>query len=127
MTMFFTEYLQVTTDGSGDGTAVSRPLNGTLYMVQWVDGDFADGVDGTFTVGSNDAGVAYTVLTLTNANSDALYFPRATADDLAGADSTYDGTRVVYGVEPPIVGKVTLTVAQGGATKTGGAVLFIRR
>ena len=126
--MFITEKLTVTTDGSGDGTATTtRAYNGTLYAVQWIDGTFADGVDGTFTVTGNDAGVATTLLTLTNANDDAIYYPRATADDLTGADSTYDGTRVVYSVEPPIVGKVLLTVAQGGAAKVGGAVLFIRQ
>ena len=125
--MFDAVRLTVTTDGSGDGTAVSKVLNGTLYAVQWIDGDFADGVDGTFTVGSTDAGVNYTVLTLTNANNDAMYYPREQVDTTAGAGGTYDGTRTVDVVEPPIVGKVTLTVAQGGATKTGGAVLFIRR
>jgi hypothetical protein len=125
--MLYTVKLTVTTDGSGDGTATSNAIQGTLYAVQWIDGDFANGVDGTFTVTGTDAAVDYTILTLTDANDDAMYYPREQLQTSAGAGATYDGTNEIYGVEPPIVGKVKLTVAQGGATKTGGAVLFIRR
>ena len=124
--MFDLVKLTATTDGSGDATVTTdRVLNGELYAVQWIDGDFADGVDAVISVTSNDAAVDYTVLTLTNANDDAMYYPRAQVQDLAGAGITYDGTNETHGVKVPIVGKVKLVVSSGGDTKTGGAVLFI--
>lgn len=124
--MFEAVKLTATTDSSGDATVTTdRVFNGELCAVQWIDGDLADGVDATFTVTSTDAGVDYTILTLTNANSDAMYFPRAQVQDLAGAGITYDGTNETHGVKAPIVGKVKLVIASGGDTKTGGAVLFI--
>ena len=118
--------LEGTTDASGDATITSEAsYNGLLHSVQWIDGDFADGVDGTFTVTNSDAEVNYTVLTLTDANDDAMYYPRAQVQDLTGAGITYDGTNEVHGVMPPVVGKLQLVIAQGGDTKTGGAVAFL--
>lgn len=118
--------LTATTDESGDATTTTtRVFNGVLVAVQWIDGDLADGVDATFSVTSTDAGVDYTILTLTNADNDAMYYPRAQVQDLAGAGITYDGTNETHGVKVPIVGKVKMVIASGGDTKTGGAVLFI--
>jgi len=126
--MFVTEKLTFTTNGSGAATAYSGALNGTLYAIQWIDGDLADGVDATFTVTSADAGVDYALAVLTDANTDAIYYPRgAAALDTSGVAGTYDGTRPVIGVEPIVMGRVKCVVGSGGATKSGGAVLFIRQ
>lgn len=114
-----------TTDASGDLTVTSvASYNGRLALVQWIDGDFADGVDAVLSMTNTDAGVDVTLLTLTNANDDALYPVRAIAKDQAGATITYDGTNEIY--EPlPVVGKLKLVVSSGGDTKTGGAVVFL--
>lgn len=118
-------YLSVTTASDGTGSATSESVyNGELKMVQWIDGTFDDGVDGTFSVTNTDAGVDYTALTLTNANNDAIYLPRYPTVDEAGAGITYDGTREVHACIL-IVGKIKLTIAQGGNAKTGGAVVFV--
>jgi hypothetical protein len=115
-----------TTDGSGDATVTSESTyNGLLHSVQWIDGDLADGVDAVLSVVNTDAGVDFTLLTLTNANSDAMYHPRHQIDTEAGAGVTYDGTNEVYEMAP-IVGKLKLVISAGGDTKTGGAVVYIK-
>ena len=117
--MICTIKLTVTTDGSGDGTATAtRPVSGWLEMVDWIDGDFADGVDGVLTVTGPDSATDHTLLTLTNANSDAIYYPRRVVDTTAGAAAAGVYDRFVFS------GYLKLTVAQGGATKTGGAVVY---
>lgn len=114
-----------TTDGSGDLTVTAtRPVAGLLHSVQWIDGDLADGVDAVLSVTNTDAAVDFTLLTLTDANNDAMYHPRHKIDDEAGADVTYDGTNEVYCMVP-VVGTLQLVVSSGGASKTGGAVVYI--
>ena len=117
-------YIQVTTiaDGSGNNTA-TIPAFGLLHAVEWVDGDFADGVDSVLSVTNTDSGVDSTLLTLTDANIDAWYYPRVALHDTAGAAVTYDGTRPIYG-RFVVNGTLKLTVTSGGDTKTGGAVVY---
>lgn len=123
--MFTPVKLTGTTDASGDLTVTSEAsYNGLLHSVQWIDGDLADGVDAVLSVTNTDAGVDFTVLTLTNANADAMYHPRHQIDTEAGAGVTYDGTNEVYEMVP-VVGKLKLVVSSGGDTKTGGVVVYL--
>jgi hypothetical protein len=115
-----------TTDSSGDLTLTSEgTYNGVLHSVQWIDGDLVDGVDAVLSVVNTDAGIDFTLLTLTNANSDALHLVRHQVSDATGAGVTYDGTNEVYEM-PPVVGKLKLVVSSGGDTKTGGAVVYVK-
>lgn len=125
MSEFTPVKILVTTDGSGDATGYSEAsYNGELCAVQWIDGDLADGVDAVLSVVNTDAGVDFTLLTLTNANDDAMYPVRGIAKDQAGATITYDGTNEVY-VSLPVVGRLKLVVSSGGDAKTGGVVVFL--
>jgi hypothetical protein len=110
-------YLEVTTDSGGDGTAeTTAAIFGLLYSVEWVDGDFADGVDAVLAVTGKASGVDRTLLTLTDANVDKDYHPRTLEHNNAGGDlATY--------THPLINGKLKLTVSSGGDTKTGGALV----
>jgi len=127
--------LQGTTDGSGNLTvyghnhsavADSPRLDGyRVVKVTWIDGDLTDGVDAVLSVTATSSGVDETLLTLTNANSDAIYWPRETLDDNTGVDVTFDGTRTVT-VEPNVIyGKLKLAVTSGGATHTGGCIVTV--
>ena len=61
-----------TTDASGDATVNSTtPVFGKLYAIQWVDGDLDNGVDAVISTQNHEA--AKTLLTLTDADNDALY------------------------------------------------------
>jgi hypothetical protein len=110
-------YLEVTTNGSGDGTDETvAAIFGLLYSVEWIDGDFVDGVDAVLAVTGKASGVDRTLLTLTDANADKDYYPRTLEQDNAGGDlATY--------TYPLINGKLKLTVSNGGDTKTGGVIV----
>lgn len=111
--------LNVTTASNGAGSATSESsVFGYLEMVDWIDGTFADGVDGVLTTTLNSSGTAHTLLTLTDANNDAVYYPRRVVDTTAGAAAAGVYNRFL------IDGYLVLTIAQGGDTKTGGCVVY---
>ncbi len=113
-----------TTNGSGAATInAAQAVFGTLYAVRWVDGTFDDGVDGTLTVeNASGQGLSHTLLTLTDANSDALYYPRHVNHGETGTALT--GTQGGDRERPLIDGTLRLVIAQGGNTLTGGAIVY---
>lgn len=122
----------ITTDGSGAYTStvatapqgeVSRDGLGPwlLYAVEWVDGALADGVDAVLSVTNTLSGVDLTLLTLTDANSDLMYYPRVIADGVTGADLT--GWYVQHVVD----GTLKLTVTSGGSAATGACIVYLNR
>lgn len=96
---------------------------GKLFAVAWVDGDFADGVDSVLSVTSTDSAVDYTLLTLTDANNDAMYYPRVVVHSEAGAalTGTSGGDRAQFVIN----GRLKLAIASGGVSKTGGAIVYL--
>jgi len=115
-----------TTSSGGALTVTSTEIiRGHLEKVRWIDGDLADGVDATFSVDSAD-GVSpdETVLTLTDANADAVYYPRTPAHDNVGAAVTFDGTNEIY-TRFVIDGQLKMVIASGGDTKSGGALVYV--
>ncbi len=115
-----------TTAADGSLTLTSEAsYNAELSMVQWVDGDLADGVDAVLSVTNTDAGVDYVALTLTNANDDALYLTRHPTSDAAGAALLYATGEPAVSTCLPVVGRLKLVIADGGNAKTGGAVVFL--
>ena len=114
--------INATTDGSGDSTddAGKGVNNGRLFAVQWIGGDLADGVDAVISTQGHAA--SQTLVTLTNANDDKLYYPRHLVQGEDGADLT--GTQGGDRTMPLMCGVPRLVVSSGGATKTGGCILF---
>ena len=110
--------IDLTTDGSGDAV-VSAPnhIQGFLYAVQLVDGDFADGVDLDLDCVSDN--LTYILLDKDDFNTDQMVYPRT----LEHLDT--DGSDLATHTTPIIVGKPRATIANGGATKTGAVRLFI--
>lgn len=114
--------LMDTTDASGDATVEAETaIYGQLFAVEWVDGDLSDGVDATLTVQRVSSGVARTLLTLTDANNDAFYYPRHVVHGETGTALT--GTSGGDRTMPLIDGILRLVIAQGGDTKTGGMII----
>jgi len=112
--------MNFTTDASGDAT-VNVGLNNQprfLYAVEWKLGTAVAGVDATLSTTNTDSAVDQTLLTLTNANANAWYYPRTLEDDTAGVALTTTDFFVVNG-------DLKLVVAQGGATKTGAAIVYL--
>lgn len=113
----------ITTDASGDYSHVSTdtprnlgPL--LLYALEWLDTDFDAGVDAVLSYTSPSTGTSHTLLTLTNADAEAVYYPQALKDDNAGADTTEYTPQIVDG-------PLKLVVSSGGNAKTGKAIAFL--
>ncbi|NIQ08548.1 MAG: hypothetical protein GWO23_02205 [Gammaproteobacteria bacterium] len=114
-----------TTDASGDLTVTAEVKSwGLLHAVEWIDGTFADGVDAVISFTSSNSAVSRTVLTLTDANDDAWYFPREALHDNAGAGVTYDGTNEIYD-RAVVDGILKMVVSSGGNAKAGGCVVYL--
>jgi len=109
------------TDGALTAVGDARTVLGRLYAVKWDIGTFASGVDFTlYAVGGVDD---TTLLTVANANADAIYFPRAIVHamaDGAALTGTSGGDRDL----PLVDGYFKLVVASGGDTKMGGAIIY---
>lgn len=117
-----------TTDGSGDAViTASTPVYGRLIAVEWVDGDLANNNTGVVACTGSPSGVVTTLHTQDagEGDNDIWYYPRVQVHDLSAVGLTYDGTRTVN--EPPVVnGYLKLTIAAGGAAKTGGAYCYVQ-
>ena len=110
----------ITSTAGGVTISGERSVLGRLYEVKWIDGDLADGVGAAL---SAVGGVVdTTLLTLTAANSDAVYRPRAVVHDATGTALT--GTAGGDREMPVIDGVPTLVIASGGDTKTGGCIIY---
>lgn len=113
--------LSFTTNASGAATVTATaPVLGYLKAVQWVDGDLADGVDATLSVTSTASGIDQTLLTLTDANNDAMYYPAVILNDNTGG--TIAGEYTHYLID----GFLKLTVAQGGSAKAGNMIVYYK-
>lgn len=110
--------LTTPSDGTSKSELAPQVCHGLLYKVTWIDGDYADGVDAVLSVTDTPSGVDETVLTLTNANDDARYYPRH-----AEHDNT--GTALLTTSIPLISGRLKLTVTSGGNSKTGGIIAYV--
>ncbi len=113
--------LSITSDGSGDGTTTDTTnISGWLYAVQWLIGTCDAGVDATLSTVNSDA--AATLLTLTDANASALYYPRAVVQSEAGANltGTSGGDRALL----LLSGNLKVVLAQAGDTKTGSVIVY---
>lgn len=121
----------ITTDASGDYDStddestnpqsdISMWARGPmlLYAVEWVDGDLVDGVDATLSMTETLSEVDKTLLTLTDANSDAWYYARALECDNAGTATDFYTMQVVDG-------KLKLVVSNGGDTKSGACIVYL--
>lgn len=113
--------IPITTNGDGDfvGTLVVK-TPAKLHAAQWVDGDLVDGVAAVLTCTQfAPRDLVTTLLNLTAANVDALYYPLVTGDDATGTEIA------TAFVSPLVHGVLTLTVSAGGATKTGALWLYL--
>ena len=116
--------LKITTIADGSATVTdTKHISGRLVKVQWVDGDLVDGVDAVLSAIRTASGVDEVLITLTNANADAIYRPRALVHTEAGAALT--GTQGGDREAPLFAGVLQVVVAAGGATKSGAIICSV--
>lgn len=107
--------VSVTTDASGDATAYSETVNGTLSQARYVKTDFSNGVD--FTITSEATGE--TIWAENDVNASATRAPRQAVHSTAGVAATYDGTRTTLDKIALANDRIKIVVASGGNVKTG--------
>jgi hypothetical protein len=108
--------VSITTASDGSATAYTTlPITGRIVAIRYVKTDFTDGVDTTITVEDT----AEAIVTLTNHNTTANYYPRVPVHDEAGAAATLDGTRAMRDAVHVANSRIKFVVAAGGDTKTG--------
>jgi hypothetical protein len=86
-----------------------------FYGVRVLDNDLTNTADITFT----DTVTGEVLLTITNLAATKSYYPRALAQDQAGADLTG------WYVPIPTSGLITVAVAQGGNAKHATILIFL--
>lgn len=109
----------VLTDGAGAATVYSPRLTGKLNSIRYVKPGAASYTDGVDTVVTKESDGA-PVLTMTDHNASASFYPQAAVHDITGAAAL----RVAAGL--PLLGPIVLAnerlkfvMAAGGAAKTG--------
>lgn len=113
----------IITDSDGDYTgtlALGSDAPFLLYKLKWVDGDLADGVDAVLSLTDAAGGVDETLLTLTNADNDAVYYPQVLVSDTADMTAATD-----FFTPLAVEGTLKLVVANGGDTKSGKCVVYL--
>jgi hypothetical protein len=108
--------ITITTDGSGNGTGYTPNVTGKVLTIRYVKTDFADGIDFVATLEATGEAI----LTATDCNASASFYPRVPVDDEAGADALFasGGTKLRDAVVAAN-DRVKIVVAQGGASKSG--------
>ena len=112
------ETVVVTTAAAGEaGLGYSKPIRGRIFSVQYVKGDFANGVDFTITLETSGIGI----WAEDNVNASAVKCPRQPAHSQVGA-ALYFNDESNEPVPAPIVAvddRVKIVIAQGGDEKSG--------
>ena len=104
----------LTTDGSGVATGYTPRVTGRVVAVVLGTNDLDATADTTITAEAT----GQAILTLTNVNTAAAYYPRPGVHDAVGAAKTYDGTRAIGEAVSVALDRVKIAIAQGGNTKT---------
>lgn len=114
--------IPVTTDGSGDATAYSDPVFGSIQHVAYIKTDFADGVDFAITGETTGQGI----WSESNVNASTIRYPRAATHSVAGVAAAYASGGTAVNAPIVLAGeRIKVVVDEGGATKTGTIVVAV--
>lgn len=124
--MSLKEYrFDILTDGSGDYN-VTQALGalGELYAVKLKIGTIDGGNTTTLSYTRAPDASDKALLTLTNPNANAIYYPREQAHGTTKTGLTLNGTQIAYD-EPLVAGALKLVVSAGGAAATGVLLAYV--
>ena len=106
----------LTTDASGDCTAYSDVVTGTLSQIRYVKTDFDNGID--FTVTAEATGES--IWAESDVNASATRAPRQATHTVAGVASLYAAVGQAVNDSIAVANdRIKIVVAQGGNVKTG--------
>ena len=104
-----------TTDATGAATLYSKPFTGKILAIIAKVSNLDATADTTIT--SDGEIAAQSILTLTNVNTDAAYYPRVPMQSSAGVNLVYAAAGEIVPTEFVVAGRLKFVVAQGGASK----------
>ncbi len=104
-------------DASGDAVATSNVVKGRILSVL-LDYSASSHSNTDVAITAKVGTFAQPVLTITNANTDAIFYPREAAAGLTGVDLVYDGDNKTITIEIPVDGIMTITVADNNEGET---------
>jgi hypothetical protein len=115
--------LPLTAQGARTGEHAKGPF--LLYAVEWIVNELDAGVDAVLSMTDTVGGTDKTLLTLTNADANAWYYPRAVAHSVAGA-ALASGADVTASYAKQIVeGTLKLVVSNGGNVQRGTCIVYL--
>lgn len=105
-----------TTASDGSCTVYSPRLFGRIHQIEYVKGDFADGVD--FAITGEATGIG--LWTQTNVNASAVVAPRQPTHSPLGAARLFASAGEAVGDKIALAAdRVKIVIAQGGNAKSG--------
>lgn len=116
--------LNITTDASGNATAVFEAANGMLDRIAYIKDSgnpFASGVDFAITI----VDTGETVWTQNDVNATATVAPRQATHSTAGVAALYAATGTAVNEKIAINGQVQVAISSGGNAKLGKFVMFL--
>lgn len=112
----------IVTDAAGDATDYSTAVTGWVDTIVYDPGTLATGAD--LTVTDEEDGRA--LLTLTNGTTGQLTFrPQIGSNPIVNTGAGTPSTVLLS--QLPVIGRIKIVTAQGGATLTGSMSFYIRR
>ena len=115
------QVLSLTTDISGNATAVGTNILGKLYAIEYRPGTIATGATVTVTC---EADTSRPLLTKTSAGTvNTIYYPRDLVNAVADG-SALTGTAGGDRLQPVMNGFPKVVIASGGNTLTGSVVIY---
>lgn len=112
--------VSLTTDSSGAATGYTPTFTGRIHSIRYLKSTFDNGVDFTITLD----GTGEAILTLTDQNASAQWYPRVQVHDAVGVGATLDGTRLMRDMVLSVADRVKIVIAQGGNTKAGTVYVY---
>ena len=104
------------TDAGGNATVYSESITGVILGIVYVKTDFTDGVDVVVTAETT----AQPIVTMTDVNASAVFYPRSATHDVTGAPAVFAvGGAAVREPVPVANERVKFVVSSGGNTKSG--------
>lgn len=106
----------LTTAADGTVTGLSPRVSGKVHSINYVKGDFADGVD--FAITADQTGE--NIWTEANVNASKVCYPRAPTHSQAGVAALYAAGGTAVGAPVAVSNdRVKIAIAQGGDSKSG--------
>lgn len=113
--------IAVTCAADGSATSYSTNVTGRILGLHYVKTNFSNGVDHVVTLEATGEAI----VTFTNLNASASFYPRVQVHDETGAGATLDGVRLMREPVYAANDRVKIVTSSGGNATTGAFILVV--